>query len=272
MTNIPSYEQHRTAYFDAIYKVIYLHAQGKGRAKPKDKIWTNVMDMWDQQSDIPKPTLEWLNRNHPKFNKWCKAENKLIIFSSKGLYVPDTDDELDKWIKIYQKPWQEGCAQSNNDHQKLIAKKNPKAAAGLFKTVLQKLHLSPSNDKEEIMKTHAEWRVAEKSIKDSIATPPIPLMGPERELVLLMIKDRNWIVRVGEHLGPDDFIDLRYRDIFEALLADPELTHPPTGLSPAAKKILEELLADPKEISQSQRVFEESLSKIQSMAFTRRTT
>ena len=87
MTNIPSYEQHRTAYFDAIYKVIYLHAQGKGRAKPKDKIWTNVMDMWDQQSDIPKPTLEWLNRNHPKFNKWCKAENKLIIFSSKGLYV-----------------------------------------------------------------------------------------------------------------------------------------------------------------------------------------
>ena len=100
----------------------------------------------------------------------------------------------------------------------------------------------------------------------NISTPPIPLMGPERELILLMIKDRNWIVRVGEHLGPDDFIDLRYRGIFEVLLADPELTHPPTGLSPAAKKILEELLADPKEISQSQRVFEESLSKIQSMA------
>ena len=91
-------------------------------------------------------------------------------------------------------------------------------------------------------------------------------MGAARELLLLMTKDRDWIERVGEHLGPDDFVDLGYRGAYEALIADPGLTHAPPGLSPAASQTLEELLADPKELRQAHRVFEESLSKIQSMA------
>jgi hypothetical protein len=92
-------------------------------------------------------------------------------------------------------------------------------------------------------------------------------MGAERELLLLMTKDRDWIERVGEHLGPDDFLDLGYRGAFEALLADPGLTHAPAGLTPGVTQTLEELLADPKELRQAHRVFEESLSKIQSSAF-----
>jgi len=87
-------------------------------------------------------------------------------------------------------------------------------------------------------------------------------MGPERELLLLMIKDRDWIERVGERLGPDDFMDSRYRAVFESLLADHDLTHPPEEMAPEAARVLEELLADPAELRRAQRVFEESLSKI----------
>ena len=92
--------------------------------------------------------------------------------------------------------------------------------------------------------------------------PSVPEMGPERELLLLMIKDRDWIERVGERLGPPDFVDVRYRAIFEALLADRELTHPPEKMVPEAARVLEALLADPAELGRSHRVFEESLSKI----------
>ena len=87
-------------------------------------------------------------------------------------------------------------------------------------------------------------------------------MGPERELLLLMTKGRDWIERVGERLGPQDFVDVRYRAVFESLLADHDLTHPPEKMVPEAARVLEELLADPTELSQAHRVFEESLNKI----------
>ncbi len=91
---------------------------------------------------------------------------------------------------------------------------------------------------------------------------PVPAMGPERELLLLMTKGRDWIERVGERLGPDDFVDVRYRAVFESLLADHDLTHPPEKMVPEAARVLEELLADPTELSRAHRVFEESLGKI----------
>jgi DNA primase len=103
-----------------------------------------------------------------------------------------------------------------------------------------------------------------------VVAPTVPPMGAERELLLLMTKDRDWIERVGEHLGPDDFMDLGYRGAYEALLADPGLTHAPPELSPGVTQTLEELLADPKELRQAHRVFEESLSKIQSTALQER--
>ena len=54
------------------------------------------------------------------------------------------------------------------------------------------------------------------------------------------------------------------------MLADPALTHAPDGLSSGATETLDELLADPKELGQARRVFEESLSKIQSTALQER--
>jgi replicative DNA helicase len=89
-------------------------------------------------------------------------------------------------------------------------------------------------------------------------------MGPERKLLVLMVKDREWVERVAEQVGPDDFQDRDYRAIFEALLDDPELSHPPEGLDPSAVRLMEGLMSDPEELSQTQRVFEESLGRIRS--------
>jgi len=107
---------------------------------------------------------------------------------------------------------------------------------------------------------------ARRSTPRRLAAPTVPPMGAERELLLLMTKDRDWIERVGEHLGPDDFSDPGYRGAFEALLADPGLTHVPPGLSPGAAQTLEALLASRTELGPAHRVFEESLSKIRSTA------
>ncbi|MAW73739.1 MAG: DNA primase [Gemmatimonadetes bacterium] len=87
-------------------------------------------------------------------------------------------------------------------------------------------------------------------------------MGPERLLLLLMTKDRDWIEKVGERLGPRHFVDVRYRAVFEALLADHDLTHPPEGMVPEAARVLDKLLADPEELGRGHRVFKESVSKI----------
>ena len=92
--------------------------------------------------------------------------------------------------------------------------------------------------------------------------PSAPEMGPERKLLLLMIKDRDWIERAGERLGPRHFVDVRYRAVFKALLADHDLTHPPEGMVPEAARVLDKLLADPEELGRGHRVFKESVSKI----------
>tara|TARA_Y100000588_G_scaffold169934_1_gene183686 strand:+ start:1527 stop:3323 length:1797 start_codon:yes stop_codon:yes gene_type:complete len=188
-------------------------------------------------------------------------------------YIDQAFDVLDRKIQILEeKDHFSGIDRTRNAVDRLLptlrAVKDP---------TLRDIYIAKVSDRTGVRRDTLEEELARittavshsfsksRSKSKDVSTPALPLMGPERELLLLMIKDRNWIVRVGEHLGPDDFIDLRYRNIFEMLLENPEFTHPPTGLSAAANKILEELLADPKDISQSQRVFEESLSKIQSM-------
>jgi len=87
-------------------------------------------------------------------------------------------------------------------------------------------------------------------------------LGPEWQLLGLMTADRDWIEKVGERLGPRDFVDVRYRAVFEALLAGHDLTHPPEGMVPEAARVLEELLADPAELGRGHQVFEASVNKI----------
>lgn len=98
--------------------------------------------------------------------------------------------------------------------------------------------------------------------KERQAQPRIPKMGAERQLLLLMVKVRDWVERAGERVGPGDFVDLNHRAIFEVLVESPDLTGLPEGMEPGAARIFEELLADPSELSQVGRVFAESVNRI----------
>ncbi len=91
----------------------------------------------------------------------------------------------------------------------------------------------------------------------------IPGLGPERQLLLILLRSRERVERAAERVGPDAFEDPEYREIFEALVADPELAPPPEGLSPGATRKFEELLGDPQELEHAERMFHESVSRLE---------
>jgi DNA primase len=91
---------------------------------------------------------------------------------------------------------------------------------------------------------------------------PLPRLGAERELVRLLLRDRDWIERAMERVGPDDFTDAGYRSIFMSLVEDPELNQPPEGMDPGAARRLEELLGDPSDLLHPGEIFEAAVSRM----------
>lgn len=94
------------------------------------------------------------------------------------------------------------------------------------------------------------------------AALPLPRLGAERELVRLLLRDRDWVERAMERVGPDDFTDAAYRSIFVTLVEDPELQHPPGGMDPGAARRLEELLGDPSDLHHPGEIFEAAVSRM----------
>lgn len=94
--------------------------------------------------------------------------------------------------------------------------------------------------------------------------------GPERLLVLLLLKHRELIDLAGERIGPSDLEDGSYRAIFEGLMNDPELTALPEGTMPEAVRQFERLMRDPEVPSPAQTVFEDVVLKIENTALDRR--
>lgn len=100
---------------------------------------------------------------------------------------------------------------------------------------------------------------------------PRPLhLGAERKLLLLLIQFRDWVDRAAERLGPEDFQDPASRAVFQALVADPELSSTPAGMDPAAARRIEELMGSPERISDAPRVFEETVGQMKEAPITRR--
>jgi DNA primase len=93
---------------------------------------------------------------------------------------------------------------------------------------------------------------------------PRPPAGPgaERKLLQLLVQSRDFIDRAVERLGPDEFSDPAMRAVFEALVEDPDLKHPPVDMDPGASARLEEFLANPERLSEASRVFEDALGQI----------
>ncbi|MEX2583770.1 MAG: DNA primase [Gemmatimonadota bacterium] len=99
-----------------------------------------------------------------------------------------------------------------------------------------------------------------------------PRLGAERNLILLLLRDEQWLERAAERLGEADFLDPVYRQIFSELLH----LHAEGGrgqgtdwlhsLDPAVASRAEELLSDPEgwQLAHPDRFFEENLREMES--------
>ncbi|MEP7345963.1 MAG: DNA primase, partial [Gemmatimonadaceae bacterium] len=87
----------------------------------------------------------------------------------------------------------------------------------------------------------------------------------ERELVRAMLQVRAYVERVGERLGPDEFRDVRYREIFATLLKAPDCLADElaASLSPPAVAVLDELIAEPDAIENFERTVRDCLTRLE---------
>jgi DNA primase len=139
---------------------------------------------------------------------------------------------------------------------------------------LRDIYVAKMADKTGVRRETLEAELAKEDQRHHTPMPVVPSqprtsasyrlrnMGAERKVLLLMVKRRDWVERVAEHVGPEDFHDPAYRTIFEALVADPDLTRPPDGMDSGAARRLEGLLADPEELSHAERVFQDSVHRL----------
>lgn len=103
------------------------------------------------------------------------------------------------------------------------------------------------------------------------APVPTPKMGPERNLIMLLLRDQQWIDRAAERLSPGDFRDEVDREIYAELLhmsAEGRHPEPAEWLGEMGEAIAargEELMNDPEggNLHQPDRFFEENVREIE---------
>jgi DNA primase len=49
-------------------------------------------------------------------------------------------------------------------------------------------------------------------------TAPVSSLGPERNLLLLLLRDESWVERAANDVGPEEFRSPAYRAIFQELV------------------------------------------------------
>lgn len=89
----------------------------------------------------------------------------------------------------------------------------------------------------------------------------------ERQLLVILLRAREWLDRALERVGPGEFRNSVYRAIFEALAADPGLEPPLEGASPEVQAGLESLLGDPREVEHTEQAFLDCLLDLEDRAF-----
>ena len=88
-------------------------------------------------------------------------------------------------------------------------------------------------------------------------------LGAERQLLLILLRARDWMDRALERIGPGEFRDPVYRAIFEALAENPDLEGPYENLSPAAATALDALLGDLQDVEHPQQAFLDCLGVLE---------
>ena len=95
-------------------------------------------------------------------------------------------------------------------------------------------------------------------------------MGPDQELLRLMLHHPEWIEKVAESVGPSDLEDGSDRVIFEELISDPGLVALPEGAPPEAVRRFERLKAEPGTDGEVEQVFADVVARIRTRDINRR--
>lgn len=103
-----------------------------------------------------------------------------------------------------------------------------------------------------------------------VRRPPVPRLGAERQLLVMMVRGAEWVERAGELVSAEDFDDPHYRAIFQALLEKPEMRSPPPSMDPVTAQRFEEILADPEEVAHGIDVFTKSVNRMRAAVLSRR--
>ncbi|MBV9773336.1 MAG: hypothetical protein JO040_05270, partial [Gemmatimonadetes bacterium] len=108
--------------------------------------------------------------------------------------------------------------------------------------------------------------------------PVAPSLGPERNLLLLFLRDESWLERAVRDVGPEDFRYPVYRTLYEKLI-ELEGNRDADGawleaFPPEVLPVLEELRGDPEaaEIGDAEAYFQANLHRLLARPFEERLT
>jgi DNA primase len=195
-------------------------------------------------------------------------------------YLDDAVDILDRKLQILE---ERGWFQSTERMRMAVDRLLPTLRAAAD-PALRDIYVAKVSDRTRVRRETLESDILQESSRGpgraerpgptrprpSKASHHLPRLGAERTLLLLMTKNADYVERAGERLGAEDFVDPGYRAIFEALLDDPELRAPPSGMDPEAARRFQELLDDPEELSHAARVFDDAVARVRVAALDRR--
>jgi hypothetical protein len=88
-------------------------------------------------------------------------------------------------------------------------------------------------------------------------------LGPERQILLVLLRDRRLVERALERIGSGEFRDSSYRAIFEALADHPDLQGLPEGSPAEAVERFEALMRDPEDVEHTERTFQDTMSELE---------
>ncbi len=136
----------------------------------------------------------------------------------------------------------------------------------------------------ELARAESGWRRrrAASSPAPAPAEAPIPKLGPERKLLLLLLRDTALIPRVAQLVEPASFRVPAYREIYSALIATHGSPSQAGGgesevslawaeqLPPPLHERVMELRADPEELTNPESVLEETVARLRGRALEKR--
>lgn len=207
-------------------------------------------------------------------------------------YVHDAIDVMERKIQILER---KGAFSSIAGKRRAVDKLLPTVRATADE-VLRELYVSRIADRTGLPRETLEKEVAEGEIaarrqagragdaprpaRESAPRPePAPAerrvsatrMGAERNVILLLLRDDQWLERVAARLGASDFRDPIYREIFEEMLqlhaegAQIEGSAWLTTLDEPVSTRIQELLNDPEgwNLAHPDRFFEENVRQME---------